>query len=222
MNIATVMGKVKNVPKLVKNEEGKEEAIISVEVERNFKNADGKFDKDVIECRVLEPEENFKEEYPKGQFVALQGKVNVNKKAFGDNQIDNLIIDVNQIAPLSKEKNKSEVYVVGNLTINPELRKTDSGKSVTNIVIATAKQNRNDETVFLRSTVWNNRAENTTKYCQKGDLISIKGNLRTNTRTDENDKVAITELVAEEINFLHSKNHNNSVEQEQTKEQELD
>ena len=40
MNIATIMGKIKNVPKITKNEEGKEEAIISVEVERSFKKSD--------------------------------------------------------------------------------------------------------------------------------------------------------------------------------------
>ena len=38
MNIATIMGKIKNVPKIIKTEEGKEEAIISIEVERSFKN----------------------------------------------------------------------------------------------------------------------------------------------------------------------------------------
>ena len=62
MNIATIMGKIKNVPKITKNEEGKEEVTISVEVERSFKNIDGKYDKDIIECRIKDPEENFKED----------------------------------------------------------------------------------------------------------------------------------------------------------------
>jgi len=222
MNIATIMGKIKNVPKIIKTEEGKEEAIISVEVERSFKNIDGKYDKDIIECRIKEPEENFKEEYPKGQSVALQGKLDVDKKAFGENQIDNLFVDVKKIAPLAKNKNEASVNILGYLTINPELRKTENGKSVTNIVIATTKENKNDETTYIRSMIWNNRAESTSKYCQKGDLISIKGNLRTNVRTNETDKVSITELVADDVKFLQIKNQNNNIEQEQTKEQELD
>lgn len=222
MNNATIMGKIKNVPKIVKNEEGKEEAIISVEVERNYKNAEGKTDKDVIECRMLEPEENFKEEYPKGQSVAIQGKIDVDKKEFGENQIDNLFVDIKKIVPLAKNKNEASVNILGYLTINPELRKTENGKSVTNIVIAAMKDNKNEETTYIRSTVWNSRAETTSKYCQKGDLICIKGNLRTNTRTNETDKVSITELVADDIKFLQMKTQNNTVEQEQSKEQELD
>lgn len=223
MNNATIMGKIKNAPKINKLEDGKEEAIFSVEYERDFKNANGKKDKDVIECRYLEPDENFKEDFAKGTSVAVKGKIYNNKKQFGEYQIDNLSIDVTEMASLSKNQNLSSVSVLGYLVADPEVRETTNGKKVTNVVVAAVKENRNDETDYIRATVWGARADNLGKYCGKGDLINISGKLRNNSRENETDKVNITELVAEDIIYIQSKNHTNSIEQEKEadKEQEV-
>lgn len=221
MNSATVMGKIKNVPKLTKNENGEEQAIFLVEVERNFKNVDGKFDKDTIECRLNNPEGNFKEEFAKGVNVAVKGRLDVDKKAFGENLLDDLFVDVEQLVSLNKNKNVMIVSILGYMANDPELRETETGKKVTNIVVGTVKERKDDEPTFIRSTVWNGRAENVTKYCKKGDLVNITGKLRTNNRENENEKVSFTELVADNIIYIHSKNRD-SLDTESTKEQELE
>lgn len=100
----------------------------------------------------------------------------------------------------------NQTIVVGRIVSEPELKETENGKKVTNLTIAVQRQfqNANGEydTDFLDCVLWNGVAENTVNYCQKGDLIGIKGRLGS-TYNDKGQH--IMELVAERVTFLSSK-----------------
>ncbi|HOP65537.1 MAG TPA: single-stranded DNA-binding protein [Bacilli bacterium] len=105
----------------------------------------------------------------------------------------------------------NQVVLVGRLTDNVEVNNTENDKKVSSICIAVQRAYKNVsgeyETDFIKCILWNGIAENTAEYCKKGDVIGIKGRIQTSTYTDENDKKHYTtEVVAEKVTFLSSKN----------------
>lgn len=104
----------------------------------------------------------------------------------------------------------NQVVIVGRLTENPEVKKSESGKKVTTINVAVQRSFKNTEglydTDFIRCVLWDGIATNTSEYCKKGDIVGIKGRLQTSTYEDENKvKKYCTEVVAEKVTFLSSK-----------------
>ena len=67
---------------------------------------------------------------------------------------------------------------------------------------------------FMKLILWSNVAETTTEYCHKGDLISVRGQLRTSTFTVNDEKKYSTEVVVDKIAFLANK----SKDSEETKD----
>jgi single-strand DNA-binding protein len=105
----------------------------------------------------------------------------------------------------------NQMVVVGRLVRDPELRETETGKKVTNITLAVPRSYKNTkgeyETDFIDCVLWTGIAESTTEYCKKGDILGIKGRLQTrNIEVGDNKRKYITEVVAEKVTFLSSKN----------------
>lgn len=99
----------------------------------------------------------------------------------------------------------NQAILVGRLTINPVLEDKDNKKcSYITIAVPRSFKNANGEyeTDFIKCTLWDAVARNTTEYCKKGDIIGIKGRIET-----YNDGNGI-EIVAEKVTFLSSKNAN--------------
>lgn len=103
----------------------------------------------------------------------------------------------------------NQLVVIGRLVKEPELKRTDTGKNVTNITLAVPRSFKNSngeyDTDFLDCVLWNNVAESTTEYCHKGDLIGVKGRLQTRVYEKDDEKKYITEVIAEKVTFLSSK-----------------
>ncbi len=103
----------------------------------------------------------------------------------------------------------NQIVIVGRLVKDPELRKTDTGKNVTNITLAVPRNYKNQngeyETDFIDCTLWTGIAENTANYCKKGDLLGVKGRVQTRIYEKEEEKKYITEVIAEKVTFLTSK-----------------
>ncbi len=103
----------------------------------------------------------------------------------------------------------NQLIVIGRLVKDPELRKTENGRNVTNITLAVPRSYKNIngeyETDFIDCTLWSTVAETTTEYCHKGDLLGVKGRLqmRTIEKEDEKPKQNL-EVVAEKVTFLSS------------------
>ena len=101
-------------------------------------------------------------------------------------------------------------HLIGRLTNDPEINTTESGKKVCNITIAVQRTFKNSDGIyeadFIRCILWDAIASRACEYCHKGDLVAVKGQLRSNVYTTEKDeKRYTTELVVESLVFLSTK-----------------
>ena len=105
--------------------------------------------------------------------------------------------------------NLNKVFLIGNLTRDPELRYTSGGTSVCTLRLAvnrkfTTRQGENrDETLFIDVTVWGKQAEVCSQYLSKGRPIFIEGRLRQDTwTTNDGQKRSKINVVADNFQFL--------------------
>lgn len=80
----------------------------------------------------------------------------------------------------------NKVFLIGNLTKDPEMRSTQSGVPVCNFSIAVNRRFRNpqtgqQETDFLNVVVWRQLAELCGKYLAKGRKVAVTGRIQTRT-----------------------------------------
>lgn len=104
------------------------------------------------------------------------------------------------------------VVLVGRLTDNPELRKTNSDISVTRFSIAVDRQFKSGEerqADFINIVAWRQSAEFICRYFTKGQRIGIEGSLRMNRYTDkEGNNRTSYEVVVNNAHFVESKRDN--------------
>ena len=100
------------------------------------------------------------------------------------------------------------ITIVGNVTREPELRFTSSGRSQLTLGIAVNRRypNRNqpgewiEETSFFNVVCWADLAENVSSSVQKGSRIIVNGRLHQRSwETDNNEKRSVVEVIAEEV-----------------------
>ena len=101
----------------------------------------------------------------------------------------------------------NQVVLVGRIVKTPELKTTETGKKTATVTLAVPRnyKNMNGEydTDFLECTLWTNIAENTTEYCQTGDMVGLKGRIQTRViQNEDGSKKKKTEIVAEKVTFL--------------------
>lgn len=102
------------------------------------------------------------------------------------------------------------VVLEGRLVKDVEVRYTENEVAVGNFTIAVPRSYKNQdgeyETDFLDCTIFKEKAESIQKYAHKGDLISVRGNLRKRSYEDkEGKKHYITEVFAEKVSYLSTK-----------------
>lgn len=108
----------------------------------------------------------------------------------------------------------NKVFLIGNLTRDPELSTTNSGISVCRISIAVSRRFANAdgsrETDFFNVVAWRAIADNCAKYLKKGSKIAVMGSIQ-NRSYEGNDgtKRYTTDITAEEIEFLSTKGEAN-------------
>jgi single-strand DNA-binding protein len=99
--------------------------------------------------------------------------------------------------------------LVGRLVADPEVKGLEE-KSVSNITIAIPRLYKNSDgeydTDFVDCELWNSIANNTAEYCKKGDIVGVKGRIKTELYHKEDDStVKVTKIIAEKVTFLSSK-----------------
>lgn len=100
----------------------------------------------------------------------------------------------------------NRVVLVGRITKNPELKKTQSGKSVASFTVACNRMKKEDGADFINCVAWNQSAEYLCKYAKKGYLVSVDGRIQVRSYEPQNgSKQYITEVVAEHLSILESK-----------------
>ncbi|MBL7072193.1 MAG: single-stranded DNA-binding protein [Candidatus Omnitrophica bacterium] len=109
----------------------------------------------------------------------------------------------------------NKVFLMGNLTRDPELRYVPSGSAVANFSVAvnrTYKDNageRKEDTSFLRVVVWGKMAEICGEYLTKGRQVLVEGRLKSRTwETPEGQKRNAVDVVATSVQFLGSRDKN--------------
>ena len=101
----------------------------------------------------------------------------------------------------------NKVFLIGNLTRDPELRYTPSGAAVCSFTLAVDRRFTNQsgerEADFINIVVWNKAAENCAKYLSKGRQTAVEGRLQIRSYVD-NDSVKrwMTEVIADHVEFL--------------------
>ncbi|MBQ9795906.1 MAG: single-stranded DNA-binding protein [Clostridia bacterium] len=105
----------------------------------------------------------------------------------------------------------NKVYLIGNLTRDPELSTTTSGISVCRMSIAVGRRFSNAEgsreTDFFNVTAWRGTADNCAKFLKKGNKIAVSGSIQTrNYEKADGTKGFSIDIVADEVEFLSSRN----------------
>lgn len=107
----------------------------------------------------------------------------------------------------------NKVIIVGNLSRDPELTTTNGGISVCRFTVAVQRRFQNAEgerdADFLNVVVWRGQADNCHKFLKKGSKCGVVGRLQTSSyEGQDGNKRYVTEIVADEVEFLSSRSSN--------------
>ena len=100
----------------------------------------------------------------------------------------------------------NKVIEIGNLTRDPEYSTTPNGTAVCKMSIAVNRNftnaNGKRETDYFNVVAWRTLADNCAKYLEKGKKIAVVGSLQTRSYESNGEKKYVTEIMADEIEFL--------------------
>ena len=105
----------------------------------------------------------------------------------------------------------NKVFMIGNLTRDPELSETSNGITFCKFNIAVnrnySNEDGNRECDYFPVVVWRNLADNCGKFLSKGKKVAVGGILQNRTYDDrDGNKRTVTEIVANEVEFLSQTN----------------
>lgn len=107
--------------------------------------------------------------------------------------------------------NLNKVFLIGNLTRDPELRYTPGGTAVANLGLAVNRKFKDstgelkEEVCFLTVTVWDKQAEACCQYLTKGRPVFVEGVLQSRFwETSDGQKRSAIDVRAERVQFLGS------------------
>ncbi len=101
----------------------------------------------------------------------------------------------------------NKLFIIGNLTSDPELRTTSAGVSVCTMNVAVNRRfsgaNGERQTDFFRVTAWRQLGETCARYLSKGRKISVIGEVTARAYEGKDGTVrASLEVTADEVEFL--------------------
>ena len=111
----------------------------------------------------------------------------------------------------------NRVIVIGNLTKDPELKRTPSGAAVCDLRLAVSESYRNKEgerverPVFVDVIVWNQQAEVCNQYLSKGSPVFVEGRLQYDEwKTPQGETRSKLRIVASRTQFIGSHQGSNA------------
>lgn len=112
----------------------------------------------------------------------------------------------------------NRVVLVGRLTRDPELRRTQNGTAVASFTLAIDNrikdENGDKTTSFIPCVVWNQQAENCVRFVHKGSLVGIEGRLNQRTyQNKEGNNVQVIEVMCDSVQYLDPKKQEESSNQ---------
>lgn len=108
----------------------------------------------------------------------------------------------------------NRTVLVGRLTRDPEMRVSQSGVAVTSFNLAVNRpfpsKDGKQEADFINCVTFKKQAENVNQYLKKGSLCGVDGRIQTrNYENKDGQRVYVTEVVCDSVQFLDSKGSNN-------------
>ena len=118
----------------------------------------------------------------------------------------------------------NKVFLIGNLTRDPELRYIPSGTAVAGFDLAinrpylTQSGEKKEETSFIKIVVWARRAEVCAEYLKKGSPVFVEGRMRSRSwEGKDGQKRSTVEVIASNVQFLRSSPRVNAAPQQPDK-----
>ncbi len=118
----------------------------------------------------------------------------------------------------------NKVFLIGRLTRDPELRYTGNNTAVATFTLAVNRNFTNQagerEADFINIVAWRKQAENIKNYLSQGSQVAVDGRIQTRSyQTEDGQKRYVTEVVADNVEFLGSKSNNNNQNTSMPKEE---
>lgn len=115
----------------------------------------------------------------------------------------------------------NRVTLVGRLTKDPNF--TENQVAVANFTVAVNRtfknKNGEQEADFINVVTFRKQAENVNNYLSKGSLVGIDGRIQTrNYENKEGQRIFVTEVVADSVQFLEPKSQQSKPQQTQAKD----
>lgn len=108
----------------------------------------------------------------------------------------------------------NNVTLVGRLVAHPDLRKTPNNVSSLQGTLAVNRNFKNEngdrEADFINFQSWRGTADIIAQYCSKGSLIGIIGRIQVRSYEKDGQRRYVTEVVAENVALLESRNSQQS------------
>ena len=110
----------------------------------------------------------------------------------------------------------NRLTLIGNLTNDPEIRSTQTGKSVCTFTIAVNRKKVSEpQTDFFRINAWNGLADTCARFLTKGKKVAVVGELQARTYEDKQGKTRLSlDVSADEVEFLSPKEEKPKKEKE--------
>ena len=104
----------------------------------------------------------------------------------------------------------NKVFLIGNLTRDPELTETSSGVSICRFAIAVnrnyAGSDGERKTDFFNVTAWRGLGETVSRYAKKGNKVAVVGSIELRNYEDSTGaKRTAVDIIAQDVEFLSPK-----------------
>ncbi len=113
----------------------------------------------------------------------------------------------------------NKLFLIGNLTRDPEMSETATGVAFCRLGIAVNRPYQGSDgertTDFFNVTVWRTHAENCGRYLKKGSKVAIVGSLQNRQYEDKDgNKRQVTDIIANEVEFLSVRTQGDGMDME--------
>ena len=105
----------------------------------------------------------------------------------------------------------NKVFLIGNLTRDPEISETNNGVSVCHFAIAVNRSYSSSDgerqTDFFNVTAWRGLADTVARYTKKGNKIAVTGSVQIrNYEDNQGQRRTAVDIIAQDVEFLSTKN----------------
>lgn len=100
----------------------------------------------------------------------------------------------------------NKVFLIGNLTRDPDLRYTTSGIPVARFTVAVNRGKNKEDVDFINIVAWRRLAEICGEFLKKGRPVAVEGRLQIRSYTArDGQKKTMTEVIADNMQMLGSR-----------------